>query len=323
MPIELYDGFPPAELLRQFHQLLTELPTLPSEPTELDDFSEQVAGLEEAQTQYEAINPDTETSDERRARYEDATRDRLRSIAATEQYMEATRDEAVREQAANDDFHHGICDVFRLGREILSYSGVRGGDRADMLALLAHGRDNDPMPFNADLDPVDDSMESLRARAVWPFGAEPKIKRAIAATERLRQTHLRLSRPGSMSAAGQPANCPPSSSGSDTNHSEDFTSVNWFGSKYTFDAGQQAKAVGLLWAEFEKGEHGLAERTIGEQIGSNSNNYRLAHTFRIKNKRKGRGQPGFLPHPAWGAMIQKAGSGVYRLARPESRQNPI
>jgi hypothetical protein len=86
-------------------------------------------------------------------------------------------------------------------------------------------------------------------------------------------------------------------------HSADFTTVNWFGTKYTFDDGLQAKAVGQLWAEYEKGGLGLSEKTIGEKIGSNAENYRLANTFR--------------GHPAWETMIVKVRQGVYRLKKPE------
>jgi hypothetical protein len=86
-------------------------------------------------------------------------------------------------------------------------------------------------------------------------------------------------------------------------HSTDFTTVKWFGTAYTFDDGLQAKAVGELWGEFEKGEHGLSEKTIGERIGSSANNYRLANTFRY--------------HPAWGTMIVKVRQGIYRLQKPK------
>jgi hypothetical protein len=97
-------------------------------------------------------------------------------------------------------------------------------------------------------------------------------------------------------------------------HSEDFTFVNWFGESYRFDDGQQAKAVGLLWAEWEKGGLGLSEKTIGERIGSGANNYRLVHTFRKTADRNA------SMHPAWGGMIQGS-RGTYRLITPNSRQN--
>ena len=86
-------------------------------------------------------------------------------------------------------------------------------------------------------------------------------------------------------------------------HSEDFTTVDWFGTRYLFGDGLQAKAVGCLWAEHEKGEHGLSEKTIGEKIGSEASNYRLVSTFR--------------KHPAWNTMIVKVQQGIYRLKKPE------
>lgn len=86
-------------------------------------------------------------------------------------------------------------------------------------------------------------------------------------------------------------------------HSADFTSVNWFGTIYRFDIGQQAKSVAALWEEWEK-DHNLAlhEKTIGEKIKSNNDRFRLAHVFR--------------DHAAWGTMIVSAGDGCYRLESP-------
>jgi hypothetical protein len=92
-------------------------------------------------------------------------------------------------------------------------------------------------------------------------------------------------------------------------HSDDFTSVNWFGTVYHFNT-TQADCIRLLWAEWERGGFGLSEMTIGDKIGSVSDRYRLAHTFRAK---KGG------CHPAWGTMIRKAGRGVYRLYPPDHR----
>jgi hypothetical protein len=86
-------------------------------------------------------------------------------------------------------------------------------------------------------------------------------------------------------------------------HSEDFTTVSWFGTRYTFDDGLQAKAIACLWTEYEKGEHGLSEKGIGESIGSNASNYRLSSTFR--------------GHPSWGTMIVKVRQGIYCLKTPE------
>ena len=105
-------------------------------------------------------------------------------------------------------------------------------------------------------------------------------------------------------------------------HSADFTSVNWFGTRYQFAPGQQAHAVEVLWSEYERGGHGLAEATIGEMIESESVHFRLAHVFRRNSRPEGSKDPVVTMHPAWETMIRKVGRGVYRLAEPESPQNP-
>ncbi len=88
-----------------------------------------------------------------------------------------------------------------------------------------------------------------------------------------------------------------------SSHSSDFTTVHWFGTDHIFNGGQQAKAVGRLWKEWEAGGHGISEKTIGEEIGSAGNNYRLAMTFRN--------------HRALGTMIVKLAAGIYALKKPE------
>jgi hypothetical protein len=94
---------------------------------------------------------------------------------------------------------------------------------------------------------------------------------------------------------------PPTSPAPSTSHSEDFSSVNWFGSQYTFNP-TQARCVASLWREWDKGGLALNQRTIGEEVGSTSDSYRLVHTFR--------------DHPAWGVMIVQVGEGLFKLARP-------
>jgi hypothetical protein len=89
-------------------------------------------------------------------------------------------------------------------------------------------------------------------------------------------------------------------------HSMDFSSVHWFGQTYAF-APAQAEAIKLLWAEWEKHPEeplGLREKTIGQQIGSNSDRYRLCITFR--------------GHPAWGAMIHAGRRGSFFLGKPSA-----
>jgi hypothetical protein len=95
-------------------------------------------------------------------------------------------------------------------------------------------------------------------------------------------------------------------------HSEDFTSVNWYGELYSFSKGQQAEVVKLLWAEYEKGEHGLSAETLAEKLDSQAARFRVRDVFR----RKG------AMHPAWGKTILQIAKGVYALHKPEKRKTP-
>jgi hypothetical protein len=83
-------------------------------------------------------------------------------------------------------------------------------------------------------------------------------------------------------------------------HSADFTSVEWFGEVFQFSAGHQAKAVGILWREWQKG-FSVSQATICEEIESNAERYSLSQTFR--------------KHPAYKKMIQqvKGLRGFYTL----------
>jgi len=95
-------------------------------------------------------------------------------------------------------------------------------------------------------------------------------------------------------------------------HSEDFTSVNWNGTRYRFAKGNQAQTVRVLWEEWEKGGHGVSQETIKEKIGSSANRLELRKVFRKKTN------GGYETHPAWGSMIKLDSRGVYRLAVPDS-----
>lgn len=97
-------------------------------------------------------------------------------------------------------------------------------------------------------------------------------------------------------------------------HSPDFTTVDWFGTRYTFAKGNQARAIGVLWEAWENGGHGLTQETIGERIASSADRFELRKTFR---QRKPEG--GYGPHPAWKTMIQPDGKGNFRLVEPNSR----
>jgi hypothetical protein len=84
--------------------------------------------------------------------------------------------------------------------------------------------------------------------------------------------------------------------GKDCWHNKDFTSVVWYGTEYIFNK-TQGLCIECLWRN-----ECLSEKTIGEDIGSSSENYRLIHTFR--------------EHPAWMEMIVKDGcrKGIFRLS---------
>lgn len=100
----------------------------------------------------------------------------------------------------------------------------------------------------------------------------------------------------------------------DCTHSDDFSSVVWYGVPYHFTA-TQASCVALLWAEWKKdpdAKLGLREKFIGEKISSSNENYRLMHTFRLKGKQ----------HPAWRTMIHAKGDGFFYLGRPAATKNP-
>ncbi|QNN24938.1 hypothetical protein HED60_22545 [Planctomycetales bacterium ZRK34] len=95
-------------------------------------------------------------------------------------------------------------------------------------------------------------------------------------------------------------------------HSVDFTSVNWYGTRYTFSKGNQAQAVKILWEAWMNGGHSLSQETIGEKIGSSASRFEMRKTFR--NRQRGGSQ---TMHPAWDTMIQGDGKGCYRLVMPK------
>lgn len=93
-------------------------------------------------------------------------------------------------------------------------------------------------------------------------------------------------------------------------NSDDFTSVVWYGKEYTFNK-TQALCVKYLWEQWENGTPSLSEKTIGDKIGSASENYRIISTFRINGK----------THPAWGVMIRTDGKGTFKLAEPHQEKS--
>ena len=103
---------------------------------------------------------------------------------------------------------------------------------------------------------------------------------------------------------------------SEPTHSPDFTSVNWFGTRYTFTKGNQAESVRVLWEAWEKGRHSLSQETTREKIYSAAEKqFRLSHVFRRRLPNGGYGQ-----HPAWGTMIKQAEKGCYHLQPSENNR---
>ncbi len=100
----------------------------------------------------------------------------------------------------------------------------------------------------------------------------------------------------------------------ETSHSTDFTFVKWFGTHYNFGKGLQAECVRVLWEAWEKDDHSLSEKTIGEKAGSGSDRFRLYHVFCPKHPTTGKR----TVHPAWKTMIRAAGRGQYCLAAPQT-----
>lgn len=82
-------------------------------------------------------------------------------------------------------------------------------------------------------------------------------------------------------------------------HSDDFSSVRWFGTVYDFTP-NQAKCVAVLWDHWNRG--GLA---VSSQ--------RIRDTAEVEAERL---DVVFRGHPAWGTMIVAAAKGSYRLAEP-------
>lgn len=96
-----------------------------------------------------------------------------------------------------------------------------------------------------------------------------------------------------------------------TSHSNDFSSVQWFGIHYTFSKGLQAECIKVLWEAWGQGGHSLSEQTIADKTGSANDRFRIFHVFNPTDRDGNR-----KPHPAWKKMIQPAGKGQYRLVAP-------
>jgi hypothetical protein len=109
---------------------------------------------------------------------------------------------------------------------------------------------------------------------------------------------IRRALPGRQAAAGY-------------SHSADYTRVAWAGQSFAFTP-TQARALKLLWEDWEDGGGCLAQSAIGDSIGSTAEPYRVSHTFRTKGKQ----------HPAWRVMFRTGAKGVICLNLPDSPQSP-
>lgn len=86
----------------------------------------------------------------------------------------------------------------------------------------------------------------------------------------------------------------------DARHSEDFASVYWFGTEFTFGTPAQRAVVRMLWQAMENRTPNCSKDSLLEVSGSTQN--RLDMVFRN--------------HPAWKTLIIDSGKDTYRLSRP-------
>lgn len=87
-------------------------------------------------------------------------------------------------------------------------------------------------------------------------------------------------------------------------HSEDYTFVNWFGTKYTFAIGVQSQVVEVLWKEWKATGLGLHQQTIRNRVDAENDNFKMTNAFRN--------------HSAMGKMIKMRGDGRYQLCEPDA-----
>jgi hypothetical protein len=94
-------------------------------------------------------------------------------------------------------------------------------------------------------------------------------------------------------------------------HTEDFSSVCWYGESFQFNR-TESKCVRLLWEAWSTSPGGhmtLHQDTIRDGIESESETFRLALVFRHRGK----------PNRAWGRMIHSLGNGRFYLAKPTEK----
>jgi len=89
-------------------------------------------------------------------------------------------------------------------------------------------------------------------------------------------------------------------------HSDDFRSVRWFGTSYSF-RDSEAKVLKVLWEQWENGTPEIGNRTALAKAGLD--NERLPDVFKCKGKY----------HPAWGTMIVPGTTkGTVQLREPKT-----
>jgi hypothetical protein len=87
-------------------------------------------------------------------------------------------------------------------------------------------------------------------------------------------------------------------------HAPDFSSIMWFGKRFSFSP-KQRSVVELLWDAFQTQLPGLSHAFLVEKAGLQGT---LRDTFKIK---------GTKFHAAWGTMIvREGGKDMYRLRPP-------
>jgi len=141
-------------------------------------------------------------------------------------------------------------------------------------------------------------MASSRLTA---FEVKTALREVKADFKRLTAKRPELSSPGASLATGLDSIADVSPSPAHCSHSDGFTSCVWYGRQFQFSK-RQAECISMLWKAWEAGTPTLSQMTIGDRVGSAAVNFRLDKTFRN--------------HPAWGVMIQQAGRGIYKLAKP-------
>lgn len=98
----------------------------------------------------------------------------------------------------------------------------------------------------------------------------------------------------------------------ETTHSPDFSTVNWYGTQYRFSKGNQTGVVKALWKAWSSGKHGLNSETIGSTVKPTSDSFSVRDTFRVRRSNQ--------MHPAWDTMIKSIGKGAFALVPPDKNK---